>query len=503
MGKKSRTKDRMHMTASEWARDFGGHKAAASRGAIARCLPFDHCAVSLTPFTDPVCTKQGDVFDILNIVQYIKKHGKNPIDGSPLAIKDLIRLKFHKNSAGEYHCPLKFKQFTPNSHIVAIATSGNVFSYEAVQQLNLQMKVWTDLVTGEPFTRSDLITIQDPNTAPKMISHSVPTLDQAKPPVDDEVFTGKRLPKRKPIADEPKPQSKLADAERPVKKVAPTYHFTTGACSSSFTSSAVSLVTQSELAPINDADIRARKYEKLSGTDKKAFVRLTTSRGQLNLQLECALAPFACHNFILLCQRGYYNGVAFHRLIKNFMVQGGDPTGTGRGGESAWKVPFRDELKNGLKHDDRGVLSMANSGPDSNNSQFFITMRATPHLNGKHTVFGSLVGGDETLDAIEAIAVDRNDRPVVEVKILSTEVFMDPFGELMDSPDDEASTEKKLPEPKDETSYLAYSDRMVSAKSTTGQAIGKYINTSSRSDPTPIASQSVKKPAGYGDFSNF
>ncbi len=98
-----------------------------------------------------------------NIVPYIKKHGKNPVTGASMSTKELIKLNFHKSPQGDYHCPLTYKVFNENSYIVAIKTSGNVFSYEALNELNFKPKKWTDLVSGELFERSDVITLQNPN----------------------------------------------------------------------------------------------------------------------------------------------------------------------------------------------------------------------------------------------------------------------------------------------------------------------------------------------------
>ena len=109
-------------------------------------------------------------------------------------------------------------------------------------------------------------------------------------------------------------------------------------------------------------------------------------------------APKTVNNFVFLAKEGFYDGVSFHRVISDFVIQGGDPTGTGRGGPG---YKFEDELKNNpLKHE-RGVISMANAGPNSNGSQFFITHSPQPHLNGKHTVFGKVVNGINVVDEIE------------------------------------------------------------------------------------------------------
>ncbi|MEW6665613.1 MAG: peptidylprolyl isomerase [Thermodesulfobacteriota bacterium] len=126
-------------------------------------------------------------------------------------------------------------------------------------------------------------------------------------------------------------------------------------------------------------------------------VTISTERGTIELELYPAHAPRTVNNFVFLAKEGYYDGVSFHRVINNFMIQGGDPTGTGRGGPG---YQFEDELKgNPLKHE-TGVISMANAGPNTNGSQFFITHSPQPHLDGRHTVFGKVVKGQDVVNAI-------------------------------------------------------------------------------------------------------
>ncbi|MFQ5491256.1 MAG: peptidylprolyl isomerase [Phycisphaerae bacterium] len=126
-------------------------------------------------------------------------------------------------------------------------------------------------------------------------------------------------------------------------------------------------------------------------------VDIQTDRGDVKLELFPDEAPMTVLNFVNLAQRGYYDGLTFHRVIADFMVQGGDPTGTGSGGPG---YRFEDECSPQRKHDTPGVLSMANAGPGTNGSQFFITHVPTPHLDGKHTVFGRVIEGQEIVDAI-------------------------------------------------------------------------------------------------------
>ncbi|MBI3315439.1 MAG: peptidylprolyl isomerase [Candidatus Omnitrophica bacterium] len=129
-------------------------------------------------------------------------------------------------------------------------------------------------------------------------------------------------------------------------------------------------------------------------------------------------APKACDNFTQLIQKGYYNGLIFHRTIKGFMIQGGDPTGTGRGGQSVWGKTFEDEFDGDAQFDSAGILAMANAGPNTNGSQFFITTAKTPWLHKHHTIFGKVVSGYEVVQKIEATATDASDKPVSDQKIL-------------------------------------------------------------------------------------
>jgi peptidyl-prolyl cis-trans isomerase B (cyclophilin B) len=132
---------------------------------------------------------------------------------------------------------------------------------------------------------------------------------------------------------------------------------------------------------------------------KRYTVKIETIRGTIELELAPQVAPKTVNNFVFLTREGFYDGVKFHRVIADFMIQGGDPTGTGRGGPG---YKFEDELKgNPLKHE-RCVISMANAGPNTNGSQFFITHSPQPHLNGKHTVFGKVVKGQDVVDAIRS-----------------------------------------------------------------------------------------------------
>ncbi|MEA2013798.1 MAG: peptidylprolyl isomerase [Thermodesulfobacteriota bacterium] len=131
--------------------------------------------------------------------------------------------------------------------------------------------------------------------------------------------------------------------------------------------------------------------------EKICRATMETNRGVIDLELYAQHAPKTVNNFVFLAREGFYDGVLFHRVISDFMIQGGDPTGTGRGGPG---YQFEDEINgNPLKHESY-VISMANAGPNTNGSQFFITHSPQPHLNGNHTVFGKVIKGDDVVDAI-------------------------------------------------------------------------------------------------------
>lgn len=146
---------------------------------------------------------------------------------------------------------------------------------------------------------------------------------------------------------------------------------------------------------------------------KKYHAVFSTDKGDFKIELFASQAPNTVNNFVFLARQGFYDGTIFHRVIDNFMVQGGDPTGTGTGGPG---YRFDDEFFSGLGHEKRGTLSMANAGPGTNGSQFFITHGPTPHLNGKHTVFGQLVEGEDIFMSIPARDPMASGSPSVTLK---------------------------------------------------------------------------------------
>ena len=152
-----------------------------------------------------------------------------------------------------------------------------------------------------------------------------------------------------------------------------------------------------------------------SMSDSITVAIIKTNMGTIEVELFAHQTPKTVENFVGLAEKGYYNGIIFHRVIKDFMLQAGDPTGTGRGGASFWGGKFEDEFVSDLKHDTPGMLSMANAGPNTNGSQFFITLVPTPWLDGKHTVFGKVINGMDVVYAIGKVKTAAGDKPVDEV----------------------------------------------------------------------------------------
>ena len=144
------------------------------------------------------------------------------------------------------------------------------------------------------------------------------------------------------------------------------------------------------------------------------IVTLKTNQGDIEIELFPKIAPKAVKNFIELSKKDYYDGVIFHRVIKGFMIQGGDPTGTGRGGESIYGGVFENEYAPNVTFDKPGIVAMANAGKNTNGSQFFITTAPTSHLNGGYTIFGHVIKGYDVVQKIENTPTQRGDRPVKE-----------------------------------------------------------------------------------------
>jgi len=161
-------------------------------------------------------------------------------------------------------------------------------------------------------------------------------------------------------------------------------------------------------------DTATTKTETKTDEKVKNFVKMETTMGTIKIKLYTDKAPITTKNFSDLVSSGFYNGLTFHRIIDGFMIQGGDPTGTGAGGS---KNTIKDEFGPGLTHSKAGLLSMANRGPNTGTSQFFITLAPTPHLDGKHAIFGEVVEGMDVVKKMGKVKTGQGDKPETEVKM--------------------------------------------------------------------------------------
>lgn len=566
--------DKLYITHSEWSSSDAfsastGARARAGAGSFKR-LPFNFCSASLQPFKNPVCTADGTIFDIEVISKWLDSHDTNPVDGTPLQLKDLIKLNFARNgdvdikaadgdAKGDLIDPVTFKVFTDNTHIVAIrhGTYANVFAWETIERMNIKAKMWRDLLDDEEFGRSDIITLQDPqNAASRDLSQfkylqdgqqALLTKEQeeerkegnvnisALGRVGDKVLRAKEAVEKarrereaggdvnrskalgkSATAGAPRP-SLIQDKKRPDNAAA----YTTGRAAASFTSTGLTPETSGERALLTDEEymLKPKRVRHIG------YARIETNLGDLNIELHPEFAPKAVWNFVRLAQTGYYKGVAFHRNIRNFMIQGGDPSGTGRGGQSIWGKNFADEFEGPLTHSARGMLSMANKGKDTNSSQFFITYRPVKHLDRKHTIFGKVVGSHDVLAKLEDVPTDGSDRPLNKIVIRDVVVYLDPFEEFQKQKketeriaEQKADIQRRGGTEDDRTTWTGKRIRNDGTVDRTsgGPGVGKYLQAALKQQKSnPVEDEiieedvpdtweePVRKKAKSGGFGNF
>ncbi|KAL4930933.1 uncharacterized protein BDV17DRAFT_280521 [Aspergillus undulatus] len=570
------------ITHSEWASDDAysasagagvGKSRRGADGASFKRLPFKFCSLSLQPFEHPVCTASGTIFDLTNILPWIKKHGTNPVDGTPLKGSDLIKLNIAKNDAGEYIDPVTYKVLTDNTHVVALKNTGNVFAWDTVERLNVKGKMWRDLVTDQEFGRKDIITLQDPQNIESRNLSSFNYIKEGESGLSKEQLreredparnvnanalgsSAKILKAREAVAKARQERAQkssggtaataLAKPDAPAKSAQKTTtnqsgkpvpynaaRYTTGLAAASFTSTGMTPHTSAELALLSDEDYMLKRGR----VKQKGYARISTTSGDINLELHTEYAPKAVWNFIKLAKKGYYKDVTFHRNIKGFMIQGGDPTGTGRGGESIWGKYFNDEFEGPLKHDSRGTLSMANKGKNTNSSQFFIAYRALPHLNLKHTIFGHVIDdptpSSPTLNKLEIHPVNATtNKPTPDVRIIDVTVFVDPFEEFLKQKKTEQSADKdatKTAQDEEEAARRAEDDQVTwtgkrvrgpgASREDSSAGVGKYLKAAlderatqdedeivefveEEPAPEPMRKK-FKRTGGFGDFSSW
>lgn len=481
--------------------------------------------------------------------------------------KDLIKLNFARNGdtdahdgggglgdgKGEMVDPVTFKVFTDNTHIVAIrhGTEANVFAFETVERLNIKAKMWRDLVDDREFGRSDIITLQDPQNLESrdlskfnFVKEGETVLSKAQEEerkkgsvnidalgrVGEKVLRAKEAVERarrereaggdinrskalaRNGASEFTPKPSMVQEKKMAYNAA---QYTNGKAAASFTSTGLTPETSGERALLTDEEYMLRPKR----VKNKGYARIETSMGSLNIELQTETAPRAVWNFVQLAKKGYYNGVKFHRNIPNFMIQGGDPTGTGKGGTSIWGKNFNDEFDGPLTHDARGVMSMANKGKNTNSSQFFITYKPAKHLDRKHTIFGRVVGGMDVLQKLEQVPGDDGNRPLDDIVMENVVIFVDPFEEFQKQKNEKDELEKQKEEIKKqggtEDDKTTWTGKRIRNDGTVVQnehagGVGKYLKSAKATSTGEVVAEDegvdaepVKKKMKTGGFGNF
>ncbi len=463
---------------------------AGGVGAGSRPLPFECCALTLTPFTAPVCTKDGIIFDNAAITPYLLKHKVDPVTGRKMNSRDLILLHMDRDeSTGKWQCPVLNKAFTDRTKVVAIRQPGinnneaNVFSYEAYYELNVKAKNYLDLISGLKFTKEDVIVLQDPNDEAhcklrdiQNFAH-IHTLREGNNAaaannnnsnnnnirnsvtatrIMDKLSREKRK-REQAAAEESKKlfksnsgdssasssSSKLASKKQQViytDELITSVNLTSGKASGSFTSTSMDVTRENSSRLATEDEIITSQCEQLKRLKKKGTIRMFTNMGAMDIEIHCDIVPRTSMNFILLAEKGEYNGSKFHRSIPNFMIQGGKKAGgngkgtDSNGGGSYWEKPFKDEFDVRLTHSGQGVVSMANSGTGTNGRQFFITYKSCAHLDRKHSVFGKVIRGLDILRRMEMTPTNKeSDKPLETIKIESIEILDNPVNEALDA----------------------------------------------------------------------
>lgn len=417
--------------------------------------------------------------------------------------------------------------------------------------MNIKQKNWHDLVDDKEFGRKDIITLQDPQNAesrnlsefrflkdggdalltPEQIeerkngSVNVDALGR----IGDKVLRAKEAVER---ARQEREATGDVNRSRALQKSSASHHFrkpallekklahnaatyTTGRAAASFTSTGLTPETSGERAILTQDEWMLKpKVVKIKG-----YARLETNLGDVTIELQTETAPKAVWNFVRLSQKGYYRAVPFHRNIKNFMIQGGDPSGSGKGGQSIWGKNFADELQGPLTHSARGMVSMANKGKNTNSSQFFITYKPAKHLDGKHTIFGKVVDGLDVLDKMETTPVDEASRPLREIVINDIVVFLDPFEEFLKEKEqrekaeaDKAEIQRQGGTEDDKTTWTGKRIRGDGTIEDSGSGVGKYLKTTRTTDSGASVtgedlivedwepSRKKTKTGGFGNF---
>lgn len=424
-------------------------------GIVQRRLPFHCCALTLVPFTNPVCTlSSGIILESSALMNFLLEHKQDPISGQSLSTKDIITLHMDQDEEGRWQCPILTKPFSDRTKIVAVldrsANEAYVYSFEAYKELNVKAKNWLDLTTGKKFhPQKDVLILNDPEDEEYQKKRDIQSfwyitsgrsaVEKRQQQTSDvkHSVTATRIMEQiqKEQAKKRKEQESSSTATQLVAKKLKIYShdvtgvkYTSGKAAGSLTSSAMDVASENITREASQEEILQAQFQVMKTRKEKGYVRMITNLGDMLLELHCDIAPRTCTNFLGLCQAKKYDGTAFHRLVPNFMIQGGKAK-VGDEDASLWGPAFPDEFDDRLKHTGSGILSMANAGAGTNKRQFFITFKSCPHLDRKHSVFGEVVDGKAVLEKMQKCATDKKERPIEPITILKMEILVDPAKE--------------------------------------------------------------------------
>lgn len=478
--------DKLYITHGEWASgEYGGGKAARTlrEGEVERPLPLDCCALTFTPVQSPMASSTGYIYERVAVEEYVKKYARDPVTYKPLSLKDLFLLHLERDPSGELICPVTGKPLSSHQLVLAVRPTGRVYSGEGLKRLMASgdrdaegRQIYHDYYGEASFHEGDLVILNDPSKLegrlPRNFGH-VRDVGEGGASSKGKGIGGQGTLQRsgsemathvKDRAVEAVMTEKRLKVDNPPMEA--SYSRPTGTSTLSMVPVASPKGTDSSQLTMEQRLFREVRDQ------GKATVR--TNYGDMHFILHCREAPRTCYNFLTLARRGYYAGVPFHRLLRGFVLQGGDPTGTGMGGDSCWGRPFPSE-PGGLAthHRKRGLLSMANRGDAcSNTSQFFVTLAPAAHLDGIHPVFGEMIGGEETLASIERVPVDERGKPLRPVIMEDVIIVEDPYVELRKRIEEEGKRANEGGHPRD---TLRRPTSLTPATKHTTSTIGKYI----------------------------
>jgi peptidyl-prolyl cis-trans isomerase-like protein 2 len=389
-----------------------------------------------------VCTPLGIIFENSALLPFLMKHKVDPVTGTKMSTRDVITLHMDKDEEGRWQCPVLTKPFSNQTKIVAIRQPGtneaNVYSFEAYQELNVKTKNYEDLISGVKFSKkTDVIVLNDPSDDEHIRLRDINNFhhiltqrnNDTMKPADSVKYSVtatrvmEQLQKNQKMAASDKTSNTETKSKIFSTAVTGT-QLTSGKVSGSLTSTFMNIADTDDAKEATQEEILSAQFQLMKKRKKKGYVTLHTSLGDIGLELHCDVAPRTCTNFLGLAQAGAYDNTKFHRLIPNFMIQGGKSE-TGED-SSLWGGSFPDEFDDRLTHTGEGILAMANAGPGTNKQQFYLTFHSCNHLDRKHSVFGRVVQGMEVLKAMEQVPVLKKDRPIDEIKINSVEVLVNP-----------------------------------------------------------------------------